>query len=367
MNKVIISTESSWMAKEALQAGEVLRAQLENSVNMNEWVAQLRTAPPNAFITVARGSSDHAAGFWSYLLMQRLGILTVSLPLSLVTLHRSPLRVPNTVAVGLSQSGASPDLVETLRYLQQAGAYAVACVNQVDSPMAECADRVLPVLAGQERSVAATKSCLGMMTLAAQWVALWTEDQALLDGLHDLAEVMSNAVDSAEYDGYAQALAILAEQQRVLIIGRGLLYSVASESALKMKETCAIQSEPFSVAEVRHGPMRLIEDEYPLVVFITPGQEQAQLVQFCLEMRQRGAQLVVFSVLGAETVKTLREAGCVVINTPLDACRFPESVCSVTAPLVVLQRFYLFVARLSQARGLDPDRPLFLNKVTQTR
>ena len=233
--------------------------------------------------------------------------------------------------------------------------------------MAECADRVLPVLAGQERSVAATKSCLGMMTLAAQWVALWTEDQALLDGLHDLAEVMSNAVDSAEYDGYAQALAILAEQQRVLIIGRGLLYSVASESALKMKETCAIQSEPFSVAEVRHGPMRLIEDEYPLVVFITPGQEQAQLVQFCLEMRQRGAQLVVFSVLGAETVKTLREAGCVVINTPLDACRFPESVCSVTAPLVVLQRFYLFVARLSQARGLDPDRPLFLNKVTQTR
>ena len=205
MSKVIISTESSWMAKEALQSGEVLRAQLENSANLNEWVAQLRAAPPNVFITVARGSSDHAAGFWSYLLMQRLGILTVSLPLSLVTLHRSPLRVPNTVAVGLSQSGASPDLVETLRYLQQAGAYAVACVNQVDSPMAECADRVLPVLAGQERSVAATKSCLGMMTLAAQWVALWTEDQALLDGLHDLAEVMSNAVDSAEYDGYAQA------------------------------------------------------------------------------------------------------------------------------------------------------------------
>ena len=130
----MMNPESSWMAKEALQAGEVLRAQLAHSQDaMREWVVQLRATPPNAFITVARGSSDHAAGFWSYLLMQRLGILTVSLPLSLVTLHRSPLRVPNTVAVGLSQSGASPDLVETLRYLQQAGAYAVACVNQVNS------------------------------------------------------------------------------------------------------------------------------------------------------------------------------------------------------------------------------------------
>ena len=359
--------DESQMAQEARECGAVIRAQLAQQAQVDALAEHLRAYEPHAVMTVARGSSDHAANYWSYLLMRRLGVLTCSLPPSLVTLHKAPLRVQRMVALGLSQSGASPDLVETLSYARRAGAYAVAGVNQVDSPLAHVADVALPVLAGVERSVAATKSCLGMMSLAAQVVATWANDGATLRGLQGLSLAFdAQSALAGESDEGVQAIEVLRQLDRVLVIGRGLSQSVALEAALKMKETCAIQSEAFSVAEVRHGPMRLIEQGFGLVVFITPGEEQPQLIDFCVEMRGRGANVLAIVVMPPQACDRLREAGVWVLPCVFDEVGCDAETAEILAPLAVLQRFYLFVSHLSQARGLNPDKPLFLNKVTQT-
>lgn len=350
--------QSTLMVQEALESGAMLERQLARREQMMQLVAQVRAWSPEMFITVARGSSDHAACFFAYLVMRELGVLTVSLPPSLVTLHHAPLQVRHAVALGFSQSGASPDLVETLRYLDQSGAHTLACVNQADSPLEQVADAALPILAGQELSVAATKSCLGIMTLAVQWVASWKQDDDLWMQLMQLQQALSAAVEP----DLPQALAVFGATQRVLVIGRGLSHSVALEAALKMKETCAIQSEAFSVAEVRHGPMRLIEANYALVVFVTPGEEQAQLVDFCIEMRGRGAHVLAVCAADQVSVDALKAQGVMV----LDVLHRDAVLGSVVAPIAALQRFYLFVSQLAQYRGLNPDRPLFLNKVTQT-
>lgn len=353
-----MSHNQTMMHQEAIQAGEMLSKQLQNIDVIRTLVEKIQTFDAKSFITVARGSSDHAASFFSYLVMQKLGILTTSLPPSLVTLHEAPLQLLSTVAFGFSQSGASPDLIQSLTHVGALGAQTVACVNQLNSPLEQVANEVLPIHAGQEQSVAATKSCLGIMTLAAQFVALWQKDEQLHNELHLLAEQMT----TVSSDISETLLETFSQAQRVLIIGRGLSYSIALEAALKMKETSAIQAEAFSVAEVRHGPMRLIESGYPVVVFITPGAAQQQLLDFALEMNARGAKILAVCSIENSLVKLLSDAGIFILDERMGRACLSETL----APIAALQLFYIFLSQLAVSRGLNPDKPLFLNKITQT-
>lgn len=353
-----MSHNQTMMLQEAVQSAEMLAKQLQNTEATRILVEKIKKIDAKSFITVARGSSDHAAHFFSYLVMQKLGILTTSLSPSLVTLHEAPLQVSSTVAFGFSQSGASPDLVQSLTHVGKLGAKTVACVNQINSPLEQVANETLSICAGLEQSVAATKSCLGIMTLAVQFVALWQNDKQLLNELHTLAEQMTQVnIEHAE-----KILQAFSKEQRVLVIGRGLSHSVALEAALKMKETSAIQAEAFSAAEVRHGPMRLIESGYPVVVFITPGEAQQQLLDFSLEMNARGAKILAVCSIENSLVKKLSDAGVMVLNERMGRSCLSETL----APIAALQLFYIFLSQLSVARGLNPDKPLFLNKITQT-
>lgn len=351
-------TPITHMHREALQASDMLKGQLANIKHTTALVDAIKALNPSTFITVARGSSDHAAHYFAYLVMQKLGILTVSLPPSLVTLHHAPLKVSSSVAFGFSQSGASPDLVDTLTHLGEHGAHTIACVNQTNSALEQAADLSWAIDAGQELSVAATKSCLGIMTLAAQFVAVWQDDQPLLDALLSLVDRFAHPAQSAPN----RVLDVFGAAKRVFVIGRGLSHSIALEAALKMKETCAIQSEAFSVAEVRHGPMRLIEANYPVVVFITPGPEQQQLIDFSIEMRARGAHVLAVCATDTDALDSLTRAGVMILDAHTGTAPF----CSTLAPMAALQCFYVFLSELAQHRGMDPDRPLYLNKVTQT-
>ena len=352
------NTHITHMHREALQASDMLKGQLANIKYTSALVDAIKTLNPSSFITVARGSSDHAAHFFAYLVMQELGIITVSLPPSLITLHHAPLKVSSSVAFGFSQSGASPDLVDTLTHLGEHGALTVACVNQANSAIEQVADRFWAIDAGQELSVAATKSCLGIMTLAAQFVAVWQDNQPLLNALSALVDQFENPTKNVPH----RVLDVFGAAKRVFVIGRGLSHSIALEAALKMKETCAIQSEAFSVAEVRHGPMRLIEANYPVVVFITPGPEQPQLIDFSIEMRARGAHVLAVCATEPHVIDSLTRAGVMI----LDAYAGKVPLCPTLAPMAALQRFYVFLSELALSRGMDPDRPLYLNKITQT-
>ena len=306
----------------------------------------LRAAPPAAVLTVARGSSDHAAHFMAYLVMARLGRLVTSLPMSLVTLYSSRLQCEGLLSIAFSQSGQSPDLVAPQRFFREGGARTVAVVNDPESPLAQAAQWVLPLHAGAETSVAATKSYIAQLVAGARLVAQWQSDAALQRAIDTLPE----ALEDAAWADWSPMVDALAEADRLFVIGRGLGLAVAMEAALKFKEVCGIQAEAFSGAEVKHGPMALIDEGYPLLVFAPRGPAQAGLLALADEMRGRGARVLGAAPPGTRGAELpLMAAG----NEDLD-------------PITAVQSFYPAVEALARARGLDPDAPRHLSKVTKT-
>jgi glucosamine--fructose-6-phosphate aminotransferase (isomerizing) len=338
---------TSLMLKEAVSAADCVALQLSNDVERYaELGRKLRSTSFTSALTVARGSSDHAANYCAYLIMARMGRIVASLPMSLVTLYKSPLETRDTLTIAISQSGQSPDVVEPIRYFRAGGATTVALVNDIDSPLAHAAEWAMPLHAGKEQSVAATKSFIASLVAGARLVAQWQNDPELAAGLAALPEALREAARS----DWSAALEVLAPARNIMVVGRGISFPVALEAALKFKETSALQAEAFSGAEIKHGPMALIDDGYPLLIFATRGPTQAGLVQLAAEMRGRGARVL----LAAPADVAERDLTLPVAATPdLD-------------PIVAVQAFYVMAAQLAEARGMDPDRPRHLSKVTRT-
>jgi glucosamine--fructose-6-phosphate aminotransferase (isomerizing) len=343
----MIDSATSLMLREAMAAADCVALQLSRDTERYAELGRtLRAASFHSAVTVARGSSDHAASYVAYLIMSRLGRLVTSLPMSLITLYKSPLVARDTLAISISQSGQSPDVVEPIQYFRDGGATTVALVNDAESPLARTAAWSMPLHAGKEQSVAATKSFITSLVAGARLVAEWQDDPELKAGLAALPDDLRQA---SQVD-WSAALPVLAPARNIMVVGRGISFPIALEAALKFKETSALQAEAFSGAEIKHGPMALIEDGYPLLIFATRGPAQAGLVALAAEMRGRGARVL----LAAPGDIAERDLTLPLAATPdLD-------------PIVAIQAFYVMAAQLSKARGLDPDRPRHLSKVTKT-
>ena len=335
------------MLEEALSAAECVALQLSSDVERYADLGRtLRSTNFDTALTIARGSSDHAANYCAYLIMARMGRVVASLPMSLITLNRAPIETRATLAIAVSQSGQSPDVVDPMRYFRNGDATTIALVNDIDSPLAQAAEWAMPLHAGKEQSVAATKSFITSLVAGARLVAQWQNDPELLDGLAALPDALRKA---AQVD-WTPALEVLVPARNIMVVGRGISFPIALEAALKLKETSALQAEAFSGAEIKHGPMALIEEGYPLLIFATRGPTQASVLQLAAEMRTRGAKVI----LAAPADVPDRDLTLPVASTPdLD-------------PIVAIQAFYIMAAHLSKARGMDPDRPRHLSKVTKT-
>jgi glucosamine--fructose-6-phosphate aminotransferase (isomerizing) len=283
----------------------------------------------------------------SYLIMARLGRLVTSLPMSLITLYQSKIMCEGLVSMAFSQSGQSPDLVAPTRFFRQGGACTAAFVNVPASPLGEAAEWVFPLHAGTEKSVAATKSFIAQLVAGARTVASWQDDEVLRSALFGLPGALSQA---AQLD-WSAGVELLQGVDRLFVIGRGTGQAIAMEAALKFKETCGIQAEAFSGAEVKHGPMALINEAYPLLIFAPRGPAQAGLLALTEEMRARGARILLAAPAGTPG------ANLPIVNT--------DSI--DLDPISVIQSFYPMVEALARSRGLNPDAPPHLNKVTRTR
>ncbi|WP_370682543.1 SIS domain-containing protein [Comamonas sp. GB3 AK4-5] len=339
------------MLEEACSAPGVVAAQLEQLGLVDAFVRELSGQSLSVVLTVARGSSDHAAAYFASLVMNRLGLPVASLPMSTVTLHDSLMQVEGQLAVAFSQSGRSPDLVETMQALRRAGAATLALVNVPGSPLALACDYSLPLAAGAEHSVAATKSYIAMLSMSALLVA------HLEYGRHGRAELLGAlsslpaALLVALEQDWSALTRELGDAERMMVVGRGAGLGVAQEAALKLKETSGIQAEAFSGAEVRHGPMEIIEKDYPLLVLAPRGPEQLGLLALASEMRARGAKVLLAAPKGTpEVALPIAETGHVLLD-----------------PISVIQSFYPAAEQLARARGREPDAPRHLHKVTQTR
>lgn len=348
----------SQLAEEIAQIPEVVAQALAQDVERFAALGQaLRAHPPRTVATIARGSSDHAAHFIGYLAMARLGVWVTSLPPSLVTLHHAPLQAQGVLALAVSQSGRSPDLIEALQTLGARGAQTMALVNDAHSPLAAAAQYCFDIHAGAETSVAASKSFIAQLLAGARWVAAWQGDASLTSALQDLPALLRDALAQG-HAWVARGIAPLLHAERMVIASRGTGLSIAMELALKLKEVCGIQAEAFSGAELRHGPMALVNAGYPVLVLAPQGPAHAALVALAHELHGRGAQ--------------------VLLATPPDASHASRTQTPVMLPLVssaqtdlngllAAASAYRWVEALARARGRDPDAPPHLAKVTQTR
>lgn len=340
------SPETTKMFHEAGEAASVVRRQLgANQTAMTALAADLRAYAPRGVLTCARGSSDHAATFGKYLIETRLGVLTTSAAPSISSVYGASANLADMLAIGISQSGKSPDILSAMRAAKQGGARTVALVNTADSPLADDVDTFLPLHAGAEVSVAATKSYIASLAGLLHLVGEWAGDGELLEALFGAPALLEQAWAS----DWSPMVERLERAQGLYVIGRGLGFGIAQEAALKFKETCGLHAEAFSAAEVRHGPMALVGPDFPLLVF-RQGDETADGVdELVANVLARGGDVLVS---GGDV------PGAVQLPHP--------TAHPAIEPMLQIQAFYRAVNALSLRRGFDPDRPPQLAKVTET-
>ncbi len=341
----IDTTTATLMRAETLEAGAtVARLLARNGGALTALGERLRAEAPDVVVTCARGSSDHAAMYGKYLIETMIGVPVASAAPSVVSLFDAPVSTRRALCIAISQSGRSPDLLATVEAHAKAGAGVVALVNDEDSPLAAMADTLLALSAGPERSVAATKSCIAAMAGLAALVAAWSGDAALQAAV----EALPAQLDEAVTLDWSAAIEPLAEATQMFVIGRGYGFGVAQECALKLKETCQMQAEPFSAAEVRHGPMAIVGDGFPVLALATSDAAGADVMAVVDTFAGRGA--IVLAAHAADP------------RAMLPALAAHPAV----QPILMLASFYGLAEGLSRRRGLDPDAPPHLAKVTRT-
>jgi glutamine---fructose-6-phosphate transaminase (isomerizing) len=308
--------------------------------------AKLRAQSPAFVVTCARGSSDNAAAYFKYGLEILTGLPVVSIGPSVASIYNAPLRLRGALLVSVSQSGKSPDIVALQAHARAAGAFAVAVVNVTDSPLAAQADAVLPLHAGVERSVAATKSCVGSAVALAALIAELHDDDALRAAAHALPAGLARALDA----DWSAALTPLTAATSAYVVGRGPALPIALEAALKLKETAVLHAEAFSGAEVMHGPLQLLHTGFPVLAFRPRDAAYAAMGDSIARLQAVGG-----SVFSAE-------------DGPSAPARLPFVPTGHTLldPLAMLLSFYGLAEQVARARGHDPDKPSHLRKVTET-
>ncbi len=318
---------------------------------------RIRRADIEHVVIAARGTSDHAAIYAQYLWGVR-NRLTVALAApSIVTLYGVAPRFGRSLVVGISQSGASPDVVAVIAAARAQGAPTLAITNSPGSPLAEAAELVIDLGAGVERAIAATKTYTAELAVVALLSAALLEDpearraaEADLAAVPDALERALGAASSAE-----AVAADMAAANRAIVLGRGLEYGTAREWALKIKELANLFADPYSAADFQHGPVALIEPGVPVLAVAPSGTVAAGMVELLVRLRdEHGAELAVLS-----DEPTIRAIGR--WSIPI-----PEGVREWVRPIVSIVPAQLHALALTVARGLDPERPRGLRKVTRT-
>lgn len=315
--------------------------------------ADLAARPFDYVLIAARGTSDNAARYAQYLFGTALGLPVALATPSLHTLYGARLRFDGALVIGVSQSGRSPDICAVIEDARKAGAPTVAITNDDTSPLALAAERVIGLHTGPERSIAATKTYTAQLAAMALLALGLAGDDAGLAALRTLpaAVAATLALDArmAEIAGELRAI------DAAVTISRGYNFATAWEIALKLKELTYIPTEPYSAADFQHGPIAMVRELFPVILVAPRGAAAAGLATLTTRLCELGAHLVAIS----DVPEVLAAAD---LPAPL-----PASVEERFSPLTAIVAGQLFAFHLAHARGLDPERPRGLRKVTETR
>jgi glucosamine--fructose-6-phosphate aminotransferase (isomerizing) len=306
----------------------------------------VRVQAPRFLATIARGSSDHAAGFLKYAVELESGLPVASIGPSVASIYQRQMRMAHSVTLAISQSGKSPDIVAMAQNVRRGGSLVIALTNAAGSPLAAAANVTLDLLAGPEVSVAATKTFVNSAIGGLLILAESTESAALRRALAGLPEKLAEAV-ALDWSELHQALD---GKSSLYILGRGPSLPIAGEAALKFKETCGLHAEAFSAAEVMHGPVSIVGKGFPVLALCAGDASEEHVAAVADQLAGQGASVFALTdkVSAARTLPRVRTGH------------------GLTDALVQIATFYGFVEAQSRRLGLDPDHPRHLRKVTET-
>ena len=330
--------------KEIPDAASNLLDEVESQVS--QLVNIFNERQPNFIMTAARGSSDHAATFLKYLFEIQLGVPVVSLGPSISSIYESKLSLKNSLCIGISQSGQSPDTLSVISSVKNKECITASFTNNINSPLAQKSKFPISLNAGNEKSVAATKTFVNSLIVCLVLVAKISKDDELLNKIHRLPKMLDKAIGIQWSDLKNE----LAKCNQLYTLGRGLSFAISNEASLKLIETCGIHASSYSSAEILHGPVEIVEKNYPVLAFISRDAAEYSISSVCENLADKKAK-----VFG--TSKQLCVSKC------LD---FVTTGHPFTDPVALIASFYTFIENLALSRGRNPDQPRLLKKVTKT-
>jgi glucosamine--fructose-6-phosphate aminotransferase (isomerizing) len=338
----------AWMAEELRESPAAVRRQGEViDEPLGQLVTVLKSAPPRVVVTCARGSSAHAATFGKHLIERYLGFAVAEAAPSIVSVYGQQLQLDGQLFLAISQSGRSHDLLAASQSARAAGARTVAIVNDADSPLAASCEFVLPIAAGTELSVSATKTFVATLAALLRLTACWTAHDGLKSALDRLPDrlALATALD------WSAAIAPLAAAGNLAIIGRGPTLAIAREAALKLKETCNLNAEAFSGAEFLHGPVALVSPAYPIMMLWPTDEAAPGMSELAIDLRRRGGTVWIAEHGSAAPFR---------LATLAPDHPAADAVC-------LIQSFYALAVAIAGRRGTSADKPRHLQKITLTR
>jgi glucosamine--fructose-6-phosphate aminotransferase (isomerizing) len=343
-----MTTEQTHMRREINEIPEAAARLLEGSrAAIDAAGAALAAHDPAFLVTIARGSSDHAALFLKYAIELTTGRPVASLGPSLASIYGAKMALSGAGSIAISQSGKSPDIVAMAEAATQAGAVTIALTNTVPSPISQASTHPVSIMAGPEIAVAATKSYVNSIIAGLAVLAAWTRDEALERSVRELPAHLGKAVAldwSALFDG-------IGTSDSLYVLGRGPALAIASEAALKFKETSGLHAEAYSAAEVLHGPVALVEKRFPVLGLAARDAAEPSVTGIIDDLAGKGARAFITSSAHGRAAPL-----------PFVATGHP-----LTDALCLILPFYGFVEAWSRAKGFNPDQPAALKKVTETR
>jgi glutamine---fructose-6-phosphate transaminase (isomerizing) len=350
--------DMTMMLEEILEQPDKVRLTLDRErARLERVAAAIKRRNPAVVMIAARGTSDNAATYAKYLwgIYNRLPVMLAA-P-SLTTIYKVTPVLKNALVIGISQSGESTDIVEVVRSARVQGAFTLGITASEDSTLARVTEEVALCHSGVERAVAATKTYTTTLAIIGLLSAVLSGDASLLDALDRVPDAMAATLSGLDPD------VIKAERYRYMaacaVAGRGLNYCTTLEVALKLKETSYVVADPFSTADFRHGPIAIVGSDFPILLFAPPGETYQDMLKLASDLRARNADIVVFSsepeILGLATVP-------VKLPPPVAAGLTGEAV----SPLVYVVAGQAFAHGLCVTKGLNPDQPRGLHKVTLT-
>lgn len=315
--------------------------------------AEIRERNVCGTFIAARGTSDHAGTYGKYLMETTLGIPVAMAAPSVVTVYGKDLKLANYLVIGISQSGKAADAIEVLNNANKAGALTIAITNDEESPMAKTAKYHLFCNAGLEKSVAATKTFTTELYLLALLVAEWAGDDSLKKKLDEVPANIAKMFDaSEEFRNKAQRYRYMND---CFVLSRGLNYPIALEAGLKIQETCYVRAKAYPVSDFYHGPLAMIDRDTPVFVYAPEGPIVKDMTDIITRLKELDAELIVIS----NNEELLQMGRC--------SFRIPATNDDAISPFYNTIVAQLFACELSLAKGLNPDQPRSLRKVTITK